>query len=449
MQGKKHKGEHGSVTVEATISLTSFMFAIVTILTVVNICIVQAKISNAINITAKEISQYSYLYSLTGFQKSEAELAESTEYATQNIDSIMGDINTVFNEIENLGNTGKESCVSIESISSGWESIKNIEGAGSSLYDTMEDIAKDPKQMIFGVAKLAASKSMDLAKSRLIAAPLAKVMCKKHLVNEDDGNVETYLKALGVVPDANGSYYDSLDFSKSSLFPGGSNEITINVAYDVKVITLLPIDFTFHFNQTAITHGWLAGESSFQGTSEVAKKYEDNNTLWTDATVKERTDYIRNLAFKQLKTEGYLPVTPNTSGVVFSEEANEFIMPRSMNPLWSADGEEPISVDNLDEATLKKQIEYLCADFKSNEFGDTVDVKTTDKNGNQKVVQKNSADAKYKIILTIPEDEGLKEKMETIISGCKTDGVTIELSPNYGNGAKATEVTESKEDSEE
>lgn len=59
---RKLKSESGSVTVEATISLSAFMFAIVTILTIINICIVQARVSYAINTTAKEISQYSYLY---------------------------------------------------------------------------------------------------------------------------------------------------------------------------------------------------------------------------------------------------------------------------------------------------------------------------------------------------------------------------------------------------
>lgn len=45
---KTTKKDSGSVTIEATISLSAFMFAIVTILTIVNICIVQAKMSYAI-----------------------------------------------------------------------------------------------------------------------------------------------------------------------------------------------------------------------------------------------------------------------------------------------------------------------------------------------------------------------------------------------------------------
>ncbi len=70
---RKFRDESGSVTVEATISLSAFMFAIVTILTIVNVCIVQARMSYALNTTAKEISQYSYLYSLTGLNDSQSQ----------------------------------------------------------------------------------------------------------------------------------------------------------------------------------------------------------------------------------------------------------------------------------------------------------------------------------------------------------------------------------------
>lgn len=83
-------------------------------------------------------------------------------------------------------------------------------------------------------------------------------MCKKHLVNSKGGNVEDSLKELGVVKKADkNTYLDSLDFSNSTIFPSGSNEITVDVSYDVKVIALLPIKQTFHFHQKAVTHAGL------------------------------------------------------------------------------------------------------------------------------------------------------------------------------------------------
>ena len=86
---RRIREERGSVTIEATISLSAFMFAIVTILTIVNICIVQAKMSYAINATAKEISQYSYLYSLTGLNDSQKNLYEKGKLQTKMLCSIV------------------------------------------------------------------------------------------------------------------------------------------------------------------------------------------------------------------------------------------------------------------------------------------------------------------------------------------------------------------------
>ena len=39
----------------------------------------------------------------------------------------------------------------------------------------------------------------------------------------------------------------------------------------------------------------------------------------------------------------------------------------------------------------------------------------------------------------IPEDEGLKEKIEKVIADADTRGVTIEVVPSYGKGASKTE----------
>ena len=84
--------ERGAIVVEATLSLTAFVFVIFTILTIVNIFYIQAKMSIALNSAAKEISQYSYLYYKLGVNKVEAKLAEGTERqratAEQTIDGI-------------------------------------------------------------------------------------------------------------------------------------------------------------------------------------------------------------------------------------------------------------------------------------------------------------------------------------------------------------------------
>lgn len=97
----------------------------------------------------------------------------------------MTNVDTVFNEIQNLGNTGKQEYTNIDDITnamdSAMESINNMQTAGGNIEDAIKDIADDPKKIIYGMSKLVASKGLDFAKSRLIAAPLSKAMCKNIL----------------------------------------------------------------------------------------------------------------------------------------------------------------------------------------------------------------------------------------------------------------------------
>jgi len=211
------------------------------------------------------------------------------------------------------------------------------------------------------------------------------------------------------------------------------------MVYDVKVIALLPIDFTFHFNQTAVTHGWLAGEASYQSSS----KYVENDTLWTQSTAKERASLIRHMVIEDLKKEGYDKTSGLTDVPLYNSETNEFVMISSMNPLWSAEGEEPKTLADLDDEALQKSIEQLCGKMKSTTDG--LDKVTTKKenNGTTTKTEKNCSGASNKIVLVIPEDQGLKEKIEKIISNSNTNGVTIEVIPSYGNGASATDNSQS------
>lgn len=61
MKGKKHN-EDGAIVVEASMALPVYMFLIITILTIINICYVQAKVQIALNTSAKQISQSMYIY---------------------------------------------------------------------------------------------------------------------------------------------------------------------------------------------------------------------------------------------------------------------------------------------------------------------------------------------------------------------------------------------------
>lgn len=283
---KRIKGEGGAIVIEATISLTAFMFLIVTILSITNICIIQARMTNALNATAKEIAQYSYLYSLTGFDESINGLNNAGESDTEKLKESFGDLGSFYTNMQGIGKNvsgvlsdPKE--LTGEQLDEAWNSIQgNAENAAAAVQafgESFGEVMDDPKKVIFGIGKLAAAYGFNELKDSL-AQMLVKGLIKKHLVPEKGSNVESYLRGLGVVPDStSGKYFDGLNFDECTLIPiikkegdgddadspsAYSIEIVVSVSYDVKLITMLPVDLTMRFTQSAKTHGWTKNGGS-------------------------------------------------------------------------------------------------------------------------------------------------------------------------------------------
>ncbi len=436
------KSERGSVTVEASISLVAFIFAMVTVFVMVNVCIAQSRVGMAVNSTAKELSQYSYLYSLTGLQKTQADVAENAKASEEKARGMVDKVNTVFTEIQNIGNTATrmESQSFNDKFTELRTSATNIKENGAKLKDSLSEIGKDPKGAAMALASIAISDSMDYAMSKLIAEPLARAMCQKNLVSKRDGSTETFLKGLGVVPAANGSYYDGIDFSNSLIFPEGSNEIRITAVYDIKIVPLLPIDLRFHFCQTAITQGWLGGSLTYK-TVEDQLQVKGNDTIWTSGDTHGRSELIRNQALKDLEDNGFHKIAGGSFQDIqaYDPDSNEFAMVRSMNPLYSAEGERTMTLDDINDDVLREQIEIYCAGTAGTVSSlDKIKVKNPPANAPKDGYDCSGATAK--VVLVIPEDEGLEDKIKKIAAGADTKGVTVEIVKRYGNGARTTEA---------
>lgn len=263
---RRHNNECGSVTVEAACVLPLFMFAIITILSLVNICTAQARITAAVNASAKEISQYSYMYALTGFKGTHEGWANSGNASAGKVNQVVKTANDVFNAIEGLKEGGSDThgADDTDALLARMQALLSSPGAiassASELAAAFKEMVKNPRDLIFGLVKLVASNALNTAVSQYIAAPLSKHMCGKHLMNEENGDVEAYLKSLQIVP-VNDSYLDGLDFSQSTLFADGDDRIVITCKYKIKPIMLLPIDFEFTFRSTAVTRIWPADQT--------------------------------------------------------------------------------------------------------------------------------------------------------------------------------------------
>ena len=87
-KNKVSKPQNVAVVIEATLSLSVFMFLIVILLSIVNICTAQAKIGIALNQTAEEMSQYLYFYSLSGLNDIQAKVYADSSETRQQIEGL-------------------------------------------------------------------------------------------------------------------------------------------------------------------------------------------------------------------------------------------------------------------------------------------------------------------------------------------------------------------------
>lgn len=209
------KSEEGAVIVEAVISLSVFMFAIATLYCLYFPCVAQAKISTALNNTAKEISEYSYLYGLTGLNDAQSDISDGAGAADSALKANLGEVNSFYDLLEGTVNVADD-------ISVNGESYIN--------YLTNQFIEIGKGQIVGGIAR-------DLMEKNFGSDP------------------DKFLKGLGIENGVSG-----LDMSKSRVFANGqSDDITLVCRYEVKVVQFFNIDVTFQFEQCATTKAWFGG----------------------------------------------------------------------------------------------------------------------------------------------------------------------------------------------
>ncbi len=262
---RKDKKEKGAVIVEASIALPVFMFAIITILSIVNICYVQAKMQIAVNSTAKEMSQYFYLYGLAGLDDAQQDLHNKTLDADTKITDVLDGSSEFLNAIGSTDKAVKSTVSDPTSAKNNVNTIKDAYRSGKSgvskVSNTAKEIAADPQSFIMGVAAIVAEGGIEEVKTAL-AGPIAKMFCEKHL-QTSNSSTEQFLKHLKIVPKG-GSYYDGIDFSKSRFCVEGTSKIIVVAKYQIHVIDFFGLDIRFNFEQCGETSAWFGSTSAQQ-----------------------------------------------------------------------------------------------------------------------------------------------------------------------------------------
>ena len=138
------RSRRGSVTIEATIALTAFLFMFMMVYSVITITRAEAKIGFAINNVAKEISQYSYVYGMTGLNDKQKAMTEKGAEAKEKANETLKSISETFDALQLLRSDGEDvftdadvpggidvTNIDIDTWNSIEGKIDNLEAAGS------------------------------------------------------------------------------------------------------------------------------------------------------------------------------------------------------------------------------------------------------------------------------------------------------------------------------
>ncbi len=184
--GLKRKKENGSATIEAVVCLSLFLFLMMFFIMIIQLTVTQTIMQNALNQTAKELSQDLYLYDAFGLVNFRQSVSEENAKAVAKADEI------------------QDAFKSITSFFPGSDSV---------------DAAKDDFLENFSPESLEAGGKtiINTALNGLISAgenAIVPVLFKKYVSSDGtSGTADTYLKRLHVVGGVKG-----LGFSKSSMF---------------------------------------------------------------------------------------------------------------------------------------------------------------------------------------------------------------------------------------
>lgn len=210
---KSAKGERGAVIVEASLALPFFMFAIYTLLSIVQISYTQARMAVALDSATKQVAEYIHVYfalgldeQLTGQDGESSKLANGVAEFLQGVGSEVGTIDDELGQyLDNAGNALQ----------------------GDSLVAMIQDLA---------------------------GSGLVEQIMKSNMVDGLEDNAEAFQRR-NRIEDLN------MDGSKFLEAGEGSSgkDIFMRVNYKIRVVRLLNLDFSFQLSHCAYARAW-AGE---------------------------------------------------------------------------------------------------------------------------------------------------------------------------------------------
>lgn len=250
------RDEGGYIVVETITCFTLFVFLMLSILSLINIVTVQARVHYAITQTAETISMYAYTLDAMGVSDHLMKSAGRSEVVDKKMTSVAKNVNGVISAIETLN-------------------VNGIKSSGEALYQQGSELAgrlkDDPMDVLQNLMNYGLQKGGSAGFGALIR-PLVG-----WYLNNGDISGDEFLKACHVKDGLAGLEFstfnivswDSENHRIHTVSINDSDSMLLTSAGDIRIIVSYKIDYTFGtlplpfsdltVTQEVVTKAWLSG----------------------------------------------------------------------------------------------------------------------------------------------------------------------------------------------
>ena len=261
--------QKGFITVEASLILMIFISSYIAILSMINVYRAYTSIQNAIDQTAKQVSEYAYIAKKLGVhnigQGASSEAGEFTDKTKKMLNTVQVFFNASANGLENATDVtsnildeGTEQYPEdiLSQMNSVGQSAQEIYDAGQAMHTSVTDYFSDEKAIFNGILAVIKDGAYNAVKLA-VAMPISRAVTNKYLQSFPNG----YLEKLGVQGGKNG-----INYWGSSFFLD-MQSIEISATYKMRIPLPFIDKFDFILKNTASTRAWI-GDGSFNEPNE-------------------------------------------------------------------------------------------------------------------------------------------------------------------------------------
>jgi hypothetical protein len=434
--GGSLKTTRGSATVEAAIILPIVIIVFVSILSIIRIVETYERVQHALNQVAADLSQYSYLYAVSGLQERHDEIIDDIEKAKDEFFEQQNVVSSFYGSIQSLTGditfTGQENV--IDALISKFLFIQEAGGSIDDLSEQIDEIITDPMGELRVIALALSDTLFGKSKTALFSV-VSKSMIKTRLSKSLSIPVCELEKSLRIKDGING-----LDFSGSSFF-NDKQTIDLVVEYTIKPMPDFIILPEIRLRNRSCVLAWTWGENGHH-----AHEHINDDSLWnidpkTDLRIQHMNRGIeieKRFAAELVKPFGESgKVTPHFFPTVDAvkydwEEAGILYSIISLNPYLSSYSTKSAICGRIKSLTDK--LHSFTGGEKSGFVIDITQINTGCKRAVYVVVPENS---------DLPE--AFHEAFDECVKYCSKLGIELYYEQRYGEYANGEENTENAE----